>query len=132
MKILNSNNKYSLLELKPITGRKHQLRKQLYNIGNPVVGDDKYFIKLEKNKLKSKNLLLHAYKIKFMINNVKYNFEAKYNDHFSNFIKKKYQILNRFFKKIFFRFLLILDDFFPSFLNEVIFSLSKPHGIIFL
>ena len=88
LKIINSNNKYSLLELKPITGRKHQLRKQLYNIGNPVVGDDKYFIKIEKNKLKNKNLMLHAHKVKFMINNVKYNFEAKYNDHFSNFIKK--------------------------------------------
>ena len=88
LKILNSNNKYSLLELKPITGRKHQLRKQLYNIGNPVVGDDKYFIKMEKNKLKNKNLMLHAYKVKFMINNVKYNYEAKYDDYFNNFIKK--------------------------------------------
>ena len=88
LKILKSNNKYSLLELKPITGRKHQLRKQLYNIGNPVVGDDKYFINIEKNKLKNKNLMLHAYKIKFMINNMKYNFEAKYDDHFNNFIKK--------------------------------------------
>ena len=65
LKILKSNNKYSLLELKPITGRKHQLRKQLYNIGNPVVGDDKYFINIEKKKLKNKNLMLHAYKIKF-------------------------------------------------------------------
>ena len=88
LKILNSNNKYSLLELKPITGRKHQLRKQLYNIGNPVVGDDKYFIKIQKNKLKNKNLMLHAYKLKFMINNIKYNFEAKYDYHFNNFIKK--------------------------------------------
>ena len=52
LKILKSNNKYSLLELKPITGRKHQLRKQLYNIGNPVVGDDKYFINIEKKKIK--------------------------------------------------------------------------------
>ena len=42
--VLDSNNKYSLLELSPVTGRKHQLRKQLYNIGNPIVGDDKYFI----------------------------------------------------------------------------------------
>ena len=33
---------YSFVELKPITGRKHQLRKQLFNIGHPVVGDDKY------------------------------------------------------------------------------------------
>jgi Pseudouridylate synthases, 23S RNA-specific len=42
IKILKSNDEYSFLELKPVTGRKHQLRKQLYNIGNPIVGDDKY------------------------------------------------------------------------------------------
>ena len=42
LKILKINEKYSLLELKPVTGRKHQLRKQLFNIGNPIVGDDKY------------------------------------------------------------------------------------------
>ena len=31
--------------------------------------------------------MLHSYKIKFMINNIKYNFEANYGDEFSNFIK---------------------------------------------
>ena len=29
IKVLKSNNKFSFVELKPITGRKHQLRKQL-------------------------------------------------------------------------------------------------------
>ena len=29
--------------------------------------------------------MLHAYKIKFMINNIKYNFKAKYNENFENF-----------------------------------------------
>ena len=43
LKVIKSNEGYSLLELNPITGRKHQLRKQLLNIGNPIVGDDKYF-----------------------------------------------------------------------------------------
>ena len=88
LRILKSNNKYSLLELKPITGRKHQLRKQLYNIGNPIIGDDKYFGKIGKNKVTNKHLMLHAYKIKFMINDKKYNYEAKYNTNFNNFIKK--------------------------------------------
>ena len=32
--------------------------------------------------------MLHAYKIKFMINNIKYNFEAQYNEEFQKFIKK--------------------------------------------
>jgi len=90
LKILKSNGEYSLLELNPITGRKHQLRKQLYNIGNPIIGDDKYFVKKHINKIRSKNLMLHAHKIKFMINNVKYNFKAKYNEKFEDFIKRKF------------------------------------------
>jgi 23S rRNA pseudouridine955/2504/2580 synthase len=90
LKILKSNGQYSLLELNPITGRKHQLRKQLYNIGNPIIGDNKYFVKKHVNKIRSKNLMLHAHKIKFMINNVKYNFKAKYNEEFEDFIKRKF------------------------------------------
>ena len=51
LKVIKSNDGYSLLELNPITGRKHQLRKQLLNIGFPIVGDDKYFLNNRK-KLK--------------------------------------------------------------------------------
>ena len=85
IKVLKSNNKYSFVELKPITGRKHQLRKQLFNIGHPVVGDEKYSFKNEK---KNNNLLLHAYKIKFMINKIKYNFKANYSLQLEKFVKK--------------------------------------------
>ena len=89
IKILKSSSEYSLLELRPITGRKHQLRKQLYNIGNSIIGDDKYYVKRGKDFIKSKNLMLHAYEIKFMINNVKYNFIADFNKEFKDFIDKK-------------------------------------------
>ena len=88
-KTIKSNEGYSFLELNPITGRKHQLRKQLLNIGNPIVGDDKYFLN-DRKKIKMKNLMLHAYKIKFMINNVRYNFKAKYNEAFENFLNKNF------------------------------------------
>ena len=87
LKIIKSNENYSYLELNPITGRKHQLRKQLLNIGCPIVGDNKYFLNTRK-RIKNKNLLLHAYKIKFMINNIQYNFKAKYNELFEDFLKK--------------------------------------------
>ena len=87
IKVINSKENYSLIELNPITGRKHQLRKQLLNLGNPIVGDDKYFLNGIK-RLKNTGLMLHAYKIKFMINNVQYNFKAKYSDNFQKFIKK--------------------------------------------
>ena len=92
LKVLKSSDSYSYVELNPITGRKHQLRKQLYNIGNPIVGDNKYFInrKLNKKKSKNNNLMLHAYKIKFMINNVQYNFKAKYNKDFEDFFKREF------------------------------------------
>ena len=89
IKILKGSSEYSLLELRPITGRKHQLRKQLYNIGNSIIGDDKYYVKRGKDFIKSKNLMLHAYEIKFMINNVKYNFKADFNKEFKDFIYKK-------------------------------------------
>jgi 23S rRNA pseudouridine955/2504/2580 synthase len=89
IKILKSSSEYSLLELRPITGRKHQLRKQLYNIGNSIIGDDKYYVKRGKDFIKSKNLMLHAYEIKFMINNVKYNFTANFNKEFKDFLFKK-------------------------------------------
>jgi len=87
LKIIKSNEGYSFLELNPITGRKHQLRKQLLEIGCPIIGDDKYFLN-DRKRIKIKNLMLHAYKIKFMINNVQYNFKAKYNNLFADFLKK--------------------------------------------
>ena len=92
LKILKISTDFSYVELNPITGRKHQLRKQLYNIGHPIIGDDKYFInrRADKIKFKSKNLLLHAYKIKFMINNIQYNFKAEYDNEFEDFLKKNF------------------------------------------
>ena len=92
LRLLKISSNFSYVELNPITGRKHQLRKQLYNIGNPIVGDDKYFInrRADKIKIKNKNLLLHAYKIKFMINNIQYNFKAEYDSEFENFLKKNF------------------------------------------
>ena len=87
IKIIKSNEVFSYLELNPITGRKHQLRKQLLKIGCPIIGDDKYFLN-DRKKIKTKSLMLHAYKIKFMINNIRYNFKAKYNNQFEDFLKK--------------------------------------------
>ena len=87
IKIIKSNEGFSYLELNPITGRKHQLRKQLLNIGCPIIGDDKYFLN-DRKRIKIKNLMLHAYKIKFMINDIQYNFKAKYNNLFEDFLKK--------------------------------------------
>ena len=40
-KEIKTNKKYSLIEIKPLTGRKHQIRKQLLKLNNPIIGDSK-------------------------------------------------------------------------------------------
>ena len=87
-KVLDKNSICSLVEMKPITGRKHQLRKQLYDVGNPIYGDQKYKLK-SNNKGINKNLMLHSYQIKFMINNKKYTYKALLPDYFKKLLKIK-------------------------------------------
>ncbi|MEO7364075.1 MAG: RluA family pseudouridine synthase [Candidatus Saccharimonadales bacterium] len=41
-KVLASDEAHSLVELKPQTGRTHQLRVHLAHLGNPIVGDNLY------------------------------------------------------------------------------------------
>jgi len=40
--VLKSNEKYSLLKIMPKTGRFHQIRIQMSQLGCPIVGDNKY------------------------------------------------------------------------------------------
>ena len=93
-KVLSETDTTSFLELKPVTGRKHQLRKQLAIIDNPIVGDKKYI--LSNKKIKSdKDLMLHAYSLKFYINNKKFFYKASPPDAFNKYLnKKKLNILN--------------------------------------
>ncbi|WP_342454901.1 hypothetical protein [Tenacibaculum sp. L6] len=53
----------NLVKLQPQTGRKHQLRKHLFAIGNPILGDKEYF--LEDLILNGKGLFLHASTLDF-------------------------------------------------------------------
>jgi len=87
-KVLDKNSICSLVEMKPITGRKHQLRKQLYAIGNPIYGDQKYKLN-NSDKAINKNLMLHSYEIKFMINDKKYTYKALLPDYFKKLLKTK-------------------------------------------
>jgi 23S rRNA pseudouridine1911/1915/1917 synthase len=41
-KVLANSDRYYLLEIKPLTGRYHQIRAQLSHIGCPIKGDVKY------------------------------------------------------------------------------------------
>jgi len=87
-KVIDKNYNSSLVELKPITGRKHQLRKQLFNIGHSIYGDKKY---KSSNFTKgiNKNLMLHSFQIKFIIKDKKYTYKALLPDYFQNLLKTK-------------------------------------------
>ena len=87
-KVIDKNSNSSLVEMKPITGRKHQLRKQLFNIGHSIYGDQKY---RSNNSVKgvNKNLMLHSYQIRFMIKDKKYTYKALLPDYFKKILKTK-------------------------------------------
>ncbi|MBY0424635.1 MAG: RNA pseudouridine synthase, partial [Cytophagales bacterium] len=53
---------YYLLEVKPITGRTHQIRCQLSVMGCPIVGDVKYRY---RGALPDRTIALHARQLEF-------------------------------------------------------------------
>ena len=67
---VKANNRYSLIEVKLVTGRMHQIRIHLSSIDHPIIGDRKYgdfnLNKEIKNRFGLNHQLLHAYKIKFV------------------------------------------------------------------
>ncbi|WP_420572864.1 RluA family pseudouridine synthase [Kordia sp.] len=60
--VIGKNSIGYLLAVKPKTGRFHQIRAQLANIGLPIVGDEKYG---SDKKYKSLSICLHAWKLSF-------------------------------------------------------------------
>jgi 23S rRNA pseudouridine955/2504/2580 synthase len=62
--ILEKRGEKSLVELKPLTGRTHQLRAHMQYINTPILGDKRYGISDNE-----KRLYLHAYEIKFSMPN---------------------------------------------------------------
>ncbi|WP_435091079.1 RluA family pseudouridine synthase [Candidatus Pelagibacter bacterium nBUS_30] len=87
-KVLDKNSEASLVELKPITGRKHQLRKQLYALGQPIFGDVKYKLSNSYKGI-NKNLMLHSYQIRFIVNDIKHTYTALLPDYFRKLLKTK-------------------------------------------
>lgn len=61
-KILRQKNGLYLIEVRPITGRSHQIRVQLSAIGCPIVGDVKYGSSVGLGK----SICLHARQLEFL------------------------------------------------------------------
>lgn len=80
-KVLKYNDKYSLLELKPTTGRTHQLRVHLSQLGHPIVGDSLY------EGAPAKRLYLHAKSLEITLpNHERRTFEAPVPKEFKDLI----------------------------------------------
>ena len=86
--VVEEKNNFSLLMIRPKTGRKNQIRKHFYSINKPILGDSKFLSKTESSE-KQTQLYLHSYKTEFIDQNKK-NILIKANipEYFIQFLKK--------------------------------------------
>ena len=82
--VLKEANGYSMLEIHLLTGRKHQIRVHLSEMGNPVVGDRKYGQGNDAHDA----LALHARSISFThpVSNRRLAFETRIPDYFTRLV----------------------------------------------
>ncbi|HKZ57185.1 MAG TPA: pseudouridine synthase, partial [Thermodesulfovibrionales bacterium] len=87
--VLKDTKEFSLLEVNLLTGRKHQIRVHLAEIGHPVVGDEKY----GKGKETYKRLALHAKSISFIhpFSGKRLTFETGFPEYFNKLVESKEQ-----------------------------------------
>ena len=87
-KVLNRYDKFTLLELKIETGRTHQIRVHMAEIGFPIVGDIVY--SNGKNPFDVKGQMLHAAKIEFVhpVTNKKVEFQAPLPNYFKEVLSQ--------------------------------------------
>ena len=78
-KVVKTNNEHSLVELRPVTGRTHQLRVHMKYLGHPILGDIVY------GGEKADRLYLHAKSLEITLPGGKRTtFEAKIPESFKN------------------------------------------------
>lgn len=87
-KVLKRHNNYTLVEVKIETGRTHQIRVHLAEIGFPIIGDTVY--SNGKNEWGVEGQCLHARSIRFKhpITNKEMFIEAPLPEYFENIIKE--------------------------------------------
>lgn len=65
-KVMERSSRASLLEVRPVTGRSHQIRVQLAHRGLPILGDKKYGARTSVQALDGKpRVALHAHSLTF-------------------------------------------------------------------
>lgn len=80
----------ALVELRPKTGRTHQIRVHLSHLGHPIAGDRLYRQKISDQAFPEQlgRQLLHASRLAFVLDGVPYVFEAPLPPDFKDFLGK--------------------------------------------
>lgn len=86
--VLERFKNYTLLEVKILTGRTHQIRVHLKAYGHPIVGDKLYFNKKIKIKRDLSRIFLHAHYLSFIgPDNKQYDFFSPLPEKLKSFMK---------------------------------------------
>ncbi|MCK5702011.1 MAG: pseudouridylate synthase [Cyclobacteriaceae bacterium] len=89
----HQTSRYSLLEINPLTGRYHQIRKHLDHIHHPIIGDRPHGCnkqnKLFKEKFQLMTMMLHARELSFThpVTNEEIRIVAEIQDEFKRMIR---------------------------------------------
>ncbi|NVJ61609.1 MAG: pseudouridylate synthase [Gammaproteobacteria bacterium] len=95
-----SSSRYSLVELIPLTGRRHQLRRHMKHLSHPIIGDTSYgkttHNQFFRDVLDCHRLLLHARSIEFIHPETKQSMRlsADYDAEFKNVANKLNELTN--------------------------------------
>ena len=85
-------SRYSLVELVPITGRKHQLRRHMTHLFHPIVGDTTYGDTAQNRAMShhvgSGRLLLHAHSLSFNAEHGRVEVIAPLDDEFGAVVER--------------------------------------------
>lgn len=89
----HQTSRYSLIEVKPTTGRMHQIRKHLSHVNHPIIGDTTHGCnkqnKLFRERWEMNTLMLHAAGLSFKhpVNGVQITIKAPVNTQFNRVMK---------------------------------------------
>ncbi len=83
----------SLVEAQPKTGRTHQIRVHMAYVGHPLLGDSRYYTKIQRKtsvklfeEYDPTTFYLHAKELTFSLKGKKYIFNTEYPDRFSSLL----------------------------------------------